>query len=84
MVSIFKAETVKNNPSADGWTILYEVMVLILEKKNVGGNAALTEKIENYPGFTTISGSGLMKKMAEHRLYLIMIRVFLHTFLTII
>ena len=38
---------------------------LILEKKNVGGNAALTEKIENYPGFTTISGSGLMKKMAE-------------------
>jgi thioredoxin reductase (NADPH) len=38
---------------------------LILEKKNIGGNAALTEKIENYPGFTTISGSGLMKKMAE-------------------
>jgi len=38
---------------------------LILEKKNIGGNAALTEKIENYPGFTTISGSGLMTKMAE-------------------
>jgi thioredoxin reductase (NADPH) len=38
---------------------------LVLEKKNIGGNAALTEKIENYPGFTIISGSGLMKKMAE-------------------
>lgn len=38
---------------------------LILEKKNVGGNAALTEKIDNYPGFTTISGSKLMQKMAE-------------------
>jgi len=38
---------------------------LVLEKKNIGGNAALTEKIENYPGFTTISGSGLMNKMAE-------------------
>lgn len=38
---------------------------LILEKKNVGGNAYLTEKIENYPGFTNISGPELMDKMAE-------------------
>ena len=38
---------------------------LILEKKNIGGNAFLTEKIENYPGFTTISGPELTKKMAE-------------------
>ncbi len=38
---------------------------LILEKKNVGGNAFLTEKIENYPGFTNISGPDLMQKMAE-------------------
>jgi len=38
---------------------------LILEKKNIGGNAALTEKIENYPGFTNISGPALMDKMAE-------------------
>ncbi|MFD2917247.1 FAD-dependent oxidoreductase [Psychroserpens luteus] len=38
---------------------------LILEKKNIGGNAFLTEKIENYPGFTNISGPELMKKMAE-------------------
>ena len=38
---------------------------LILEKKNIGGNAAVTQKIENYPGFTTISGAKLMDRMAE-------------------
>jgi len=38
---------------------------LILEQKNIGGNAALTEKIENYPGFTNISGPALMDKMEE-------------------
>jgi len=38
---------------------------LILEKKNIGGNAFLTEKIENYPGFTSISGPALMGKMEE-------------------
>lgn len=38
---------------------------LILDKKNVGGNAALTEKIENYPGFKEISGPALMDRMAE-------------------
>lgn len=38
---------------------------LILEKRNIGGNAYLTEKIENYPGFTEISGPELMRRMAE-------------------
>jgi len=38
---------------------------LILEKKNIGGNAFLTEKIENYPGFQSISGPKLMDKMEE-------------------
>ena len=38
---------------------------LILEKKNIGGNAFLTEIIENYPGFTSISGPQLMDKMEE-------------------
>ncbi len=38
---------------------------LILEKKNIGGNAFLTDKIENYPGFTSISGPALMEKMEE-------------------
>lgn len=38
---------------------------LIIEKKNIGGNTYLTSKIENYPGFTDISGPKLMDKMAE-------------------
>ncbi len=38
---------------------------LILERKTIGGNAFLTEKIENYPGFTSISGPALMDKMEE-------------------
>ncbi len=38
---------------------------LILEQKNIGGNAFLTEKIENYPGFQSISGPKLMDKMEE-------------------
>lgn len=38
---------------------------LILEKKTIGGNAFLTQKIENYPGFTSISGPELMDKMEE-------------------
>ena len=38
---------------------------IILEKKNIGGNAFLTEKIENYPGFNSISGPKLMERMAE-------------------
>jgi thioredoxin reductase (NADPH) len=38
---------------------------IVLERKNIGGNAFLTEKIENYPGFIDISGPELMKRMAE-------------------
>ena len=37
---------------------------LILEKSIIGGNASLTKKIENYPGFTEVSGSELMDRMA--------------------
>jgi thioredoxin reductase (NADPH) len=39
---------------------------LILEKRNIGGNAYLTEKIENYPGFEQITGPELTQKMADH------------------
>lgn len=38
---------------------------IILEKKTIGGNAFLTQTIENYPGFTNISGPDLMDKMEE-------------------
>jgi thioredoxin reductase (NADPH) len=37
----------------------------VLERKNVGDNAFLTAKIENYPGFNDISGPDLMDRMAE-------------------
>ena len=37
---------------------------LILEKSIIGGNASLTKKIENYPGFIEVSGSELMDRMA--------------------
>ncbi len=42
-----------------------KLSTVILEKKNIGGNAFLTRRIENYPGFTNISGPDLMNKMAE-------------------
>jgi len=38
---------------------------LVLEAVNVGGNTFLTAKIENYPGFTDISGPDLMARMAD-------------------
>jgi len=41
---------------------------LILERTTIGGNAFLTEKIENYPGFTEISGPKLMSRMEEQAL----------------
>ncbi len=42
-----------------------QLATIILEKKNIGGNAFLTKSIENYPGFLNISGPDLMNKMAE-------------------
>ncbi len=41
------------------------ISAIMLEKKTVGGNAFLTDSIENYPGFTHISGPDLMDKMRE-------------------
>jgi thioredoxin reductase (NADPH) len=39
---------------------------LILEEKTVGGAAAESPLIENYPGFMAITGQELVNKMAEH------------------
>ncbi len=39
---------------------------VILEGKFVGGLIATSPQIENYPGFSSISGLELMEKMAEH------------------
>lgn len=41
---------------------------VILEKSLIGGNASLTDSIENYPGFEKISGPNLMQKMAQQAL----------------
>ena len=39
---------------------------LLLEKEFVGGQIAVSDVIENYPGFPSISGAGLMEKFEEH------------------
>lgn len=39
--------------------------VLILEKETIGGQMASSPLIENYPGFTSISGSALANNMFE-------------------
>jgi thioredoxin reductase (NADPH) len=39
---------------------------ILLEKMGVGGQIILTEAVENYPGFSFISGPDLMDKFEEH------------------
>ncbi len=39
---------------------------VLVEKQMVGGQIALSDVIENYPGFPSISGAGLMEKFEEH------------------
>ncbi|MFQ5735507.1 MAG: thioredoxin-disulfide reductase [Thermodesulfobacteriota bacterium] len=39
---------------------------VLVEKQMLGGQIALSDVIENYPGFPSISGSGLMEKFEEH------------------
>lgn len=38
---------------------------LLLEKAAVGGQISVSDVIENYPGFSSISGAGLMEKFEE-------------------
>src|SRR3972149_6675 len=40
--------------------------VLLVEKGILGGQIALSDVIENYPGFPSISGMALMEKFEEH------------------
>ena len=39
--------------------------VLILEKESIGGQITASSKVENYPGFSSISGMDLMNRLYE-------------------
>lgn len=52
--------------SAAIYTIRARLKTLIVEKLGVGGQIALSDLIENYPGFPSISGGGLMKSFEDH------------------
>ncbi|MFQ5574851.1 MAG: thioredoxin-disulfide reductase [Terriglobia bacterium] len=39
---------------------------VLLEKMGLGGQVAITDEVENYPGFKEISGPDLMAKFEEH------------------
>jgi len=52
--------------SAAIYAIRAGLKTLIVEKLGVGGQIASSDLIENYPGFPSISGGGLMKSFEEH------------------
>jgi thioredoxin reductase (NADPH) len=43
--------------------------VLILDKGAFGGQIAFSPKVENYPGFETVTGAELADKMVEQALF---------------
>src|SRR3972149_3502328 len=43
-----------------------KLKILFIEKGILGGQIALSDVIENYPGFPSISGMSLMEKFEEH------------------
>jgi thioredoxin reductase (NADPH) len=40
--------------------------IAVFEKMGIGGQILLTESVENYPGFLSISGPELMEKFEKH------------------
>src|SRR5882762_2720158 len=45
-----------------------DMKVVLLDSKDVGGEILNTELIEDYPGFESVTGAELAKKMADHAL----------------
>lgn len=52
--------------SAGIYAVRYGLNTLILEKNVISGQIATTDIVENYPGFSSISGMELMDKFKEH------------------
>ena len=52
--------------SAGIYAVRYGLDTLILEKDVISGQIALTDIVENYPGFSSITGMELMDKFKEH------------------
>jgi len=47
------------------YTVRSGLKTLILDEKLAGGNISVAPKVENYPGFTEISGRDLSEKMVS-------------------
>ncbi len=52
--------------SAAIYALRARLNIVLIEKMAVGGQIALTDNIENYPGFPSLSGIELMQKFEEH------------------
>jgi thioredoxin reductase (NADPH) len=52
--------------SASIYALRARLKTLLIEKEMVGGQIAVSDVIENYPGFPSISGGALMEKFEEH------------------
>lgn len=48
------------------YAVRYGMDVIVLEKSVVSGQISLTNIIENYPGFASISGGELMERFKDH------------------
>lgn len=52
--------------SAAIYALRAKLDVILIEKLGIGGQIALSDVIENYPGYRSISGSELMSKFENH------------------
>ena len=52
--------------SAAIYVVRSGLSALVLDKKNVGGQVALTPTVENYPGFPNIAGAKLVDILVSH------------------